>query len=116
MKVYKKVKVKGLAWSVLSANERACSFKGRHFFALRCHSKMLWSLTEHDCDITSSSDGARQVGYLEHRLPTPLLSNAVIWVVHSNFIMEKKGNGEPLNRLTKDATLDFVQSFKDLKL
>lgn len=82
MKIQKTVTVKGVTWQVISANERNCTIEGRHFFARRCKPSTPWFLTEHDCDITKSEDGAREVGYVPYRFTdTGLLSMAASHVI-----------------------------------
>lgn len=85
MKTRKTVTVKGITWTILSANERVCTTcPGRFFFASRCNSKSQWFLREHDCDITASATGAREIGYLPFRLETDHLSLAVLDIAKHN--------------------------------
>lgn len=105
----KTVTVKGITWTILSANERCTTVEGRHFFAGRCGSKSQWYLREHDCNITESSSGAREVGYLQFRLDTDHLSLAVLDVVRSPRSMMPRDVGRTaLIHLTQPAPAAYL--------
>lgn len=112
MKNRKTVTVKGITWTILSANERVCTTcPGRFFFAGRCNSKSQWFLREHDCDITASAMGAREVGYVPYRLETDHLSLAVLDIASRN---EKLPSRDPartaLIHLVQPATAEYLTS------
>lgn len=110
MKDRKQVTIKGITWTILSANERVCTVKGRHFFASRCRSKTPWYLREHDCDITASATGAREVGYLPYRLETDHLSLAVLDITREamELPIRPADSREPLGLLTQPVPIFYL--------
>ena len=110
MKTRKTVTIKGITWTILSANERACTVEGHHFFASRCRSSTPWYLREHDCDITASATGARELGYLQFRLETAHLSLAVLDVVRSPLSMKRRDVGQTaLIHVTEPASMAYLK-------
>ena len=110
MKTRKTVTVKGVIWTILSANERCTTFKGRHFFASRCRSNTPWYLREHDCDITTSATGAFEISYHPFTLETDHLSLAVLDVISRNGVMQPRGVERiALIHLMKPATAEYLK-------
>lgn len=111
MKTRKTVTVKGITWTILSANERACvTCPGRFFFASRCNSKSQWFLREHDCDITTSATGAREVGYLPFRLETDHLSLAVLDIAkHNEKLPVRSVERTALIHLVAPASMEYLK-------
>lgn len=110
MKDRKQVTIKGITWTILSANERVCTVEGRHFFASRCRSGTPWYLREHDCDITTSATGASEIGYLQFRLDTGHLSLAVLDVIRSPLsMMQRDVGGTALVHLTQPAPVEYLK-------
>lgn len=110
MKDRKQVTIKGITWTILSANERVCTVEGRHFFASRCRSNTPWYLREHDCDITTSATGASEIGYLQFRLDTGYLSLAVLDVIRSPLSMEQRDVAHTaLVQLTEPAPVEYLK-------
>lgn len=110
MKDRKQVTIKGITWTILSANERVCTVEGRHFFASRCRSKTPWYLREHDCDITAGATGAREVGYLPYRLETDHLSLAVLDITREamELPIRPADSREPLGLLTQPVPIFYL--------
>lgn len=69
------VKSDGMTWTVVSRNERAITYDGRHFFAGRCRPKSMWVLRELDGDVEAA--GRREIGRTPQRFYTEQLSGAV---------------------------------------
>lgn len=116
MKTRKTVTVKGVTWTILSANERCTTIKGRHFFASRCRSNTPWYLREHDCDITSSATGAFEIGYLQFRLETSHLSLAVLDVIKSPRSMIPSGvDRSSLLERTEPAPIGYLKRIGAIK-
>lgn len=102
------VKTKGVEWTILSINERSCTVGGRNFFACRCSSKHDWFLLEHDYS-TDAHMPMTEIGYLEYRLVTSILSLAVKHTVNNNIKLNFRENMRtPLAHLTKDATYEYA--------
>lgn len=57
MNPHKHVTVGGLTWAVVSANERATTHAGRHFFATRCRTSVPWVIRELDANIAETGSG-----------------------------------------------------------
>lgn len=76
MRPTKHVTVGGLTWTVISANERAITHAGRHFFACRCRCARPWKIHEHDSDITRAG-AARPLKVFTNGYHTATLSQAV---------------------------------------
>lgn len=111
MKTRKTVTIKGITWKILSANERCTTVEGRHFFAGRCGSKSQWYLREHNCDITTSSTGAREISFLPFRLDTDHLSLAVLDVIRRPRSMTTPGvHHTALIHRTQPATAEYLTS------
>lgn len=110
MKDRKTVTIKGVIWTILSANERCTTVSGRHFFASRCNSKSPWYLCEHDCDITASETGAREVGYLPFRLKTDYLSLSVIDITRNAMDLPRRpaNDRQPLAAIVQDAPIFYL--------
>lgn len=110
MKNRKTITIKGITWTILSANERVCTVEGRHFFASRCRSSTPWYLREHDCNITESAVGAREIGYLQFRLKTGDLTLAVLDVIRSPLSMMPRDVGNTaLVHLTQPAPVEYLK-------
>lgn len=116
MREYKKVVVKGITWTILSANERTCQVEDRHFMASRCTPKSMWFLREHNCDIISSADGAKEVGYCRFRLATEMLSLAVLHIVGTKEVLPARDMSQPLTHLVGLATNLYIDAIYAVKL
>lgn len=103
----KQVTVNGIAWTIVSANERICTNAGRHFFALRCNSGKPWAIVEMDRDLLCGS--AREIGYLPHRLTTQHLSLAVLSITSRREVLPVRSMHTPLTGLTKPAGAEYLK-------